>query len=818
MTVDRDYAASGTPDAGEVDAAVEEVLGEAFLRLNPVDGLFLRAEHLQAIQNYARELVLACGRGGGAGVVHGYTGRVSGARLQVEGGLAFTTSGQPLLLDRPVSLALAAQATSSSAIVVVELLPGSAPTGDFEQVFGLVCDDPCDGGEQFRPYVAEGVRIRLRPVALSLPEWRGEQFRSAVASAYFERERTSQPSLLPTSGRHPEPHADLGGDTWSTGTDVVDQEGVPIGMLVQVGSHWEFDAWAARRDRIEPPPERGWAFRTGRRPWDVFLAQVHQFQAQLAHLRIPAKVRSAVGGAPTLPEHFVELPPAGYLPVNPSADESVDDQITRLFGPGVDLRFCTARPDEIGLALERARHLDRIPLSPDATRRRRPQVDVIVPGGQVSTRSAASSSRFFVGEVVTKNGGGDRSYDVLARLSYTPGGKVSIALAGAGPSGGTQNALDGLWLELSLDKSPFDLSETMGTEVRGSLVAHQRRNRSAARPGKALQWFTLDGRLQCSSVSRDAGTGLPSFEGSFSARVHLQFGSTRSDPPPITGGVRLTVRRVASSEYALEAELVSQSIGPVSESFELHVRDGREGWHVTFDSDTGAPRPRGIGVTAELDELRPDEVPLSRFRWRAEEGLATVSETGVQLDAVTSLFGGVGPPSGEAAYSTAHDWVFFSRRHLLDCEQFAPEEPGARRLDLYVQYPETGTDVSPATPPSGSTPGAGPTPAGAPAVPTVDPVRVRYVAQLSWVDESSLLTVESERVLNAWREFHADRVPSEALLWPGGPMQASQAEVLVDQVARRMSLGATARVHLQVGLPPVPTTAGSTGALIMIIT
>jgi hypothetical protein len=86
------------------------------------------------------------------------------------------------------------------------------------------------------------------------------------------------------------------------------------------------------------------------------------------------------------------------------------------------------------------------------------------------------------------------------------------------------------------------------------------------------------------------------------------------------------------------------------------------------------------------------------------------------------------------------------------------------------------------------------------------------------VDESGLLAVESERVLNAWREFHADRVPSEALLWPGGPMQDSQAEVLVDQVARRMSLGATARVHLQTGLPPVPTTAGSAGVLIMIVT
>ena len=42
--------------------------GVPLTALNPLDGLFLRAEHLAAIQNYARELTRAVSRAGGAGV------------------------------------------------------------------------------------------------------------------------------------------------------------------------------------------------------------------------------------------------------------------------------------------------------------------------------------------------------------------------------------------------------------------------------------------------------------------------------------------------------------------------------------------------------------------------------------------------------------------------------------------------------------------------------------------------------------------------------------------------------------------------------
>jgi len=49
-----------------------------------------------------------------------------------------------------------------------------------------------------------------------------------------------------------------------------------------VDGEWVLDAWIARRDLIATPPRDAWEWRLGLRPWAVFIAQVLQFQAQLA--------------------------------------------------------------------------------------------------------------------------------------------------------------------------------------------------------------------------------------------------------------------------------------------------------------------------------------------------------------------------------------------------------------------------------------------------------------------------------------------------------------------------------------------------------
>src|SRR5438874_2080536 len=59
---------------------------------------------------------------------------------------------------------------------------------------------------------------------------------------------------------------------------------------------------------------------------------------------------------------FVELPSAGYIPVQPGPSPTVNDQMRALFGEGVDVRVCIVRPDFVPHALEEAQHMERISL------------------------------------------------------------------------------------------------------------------------------------------------------------------------------------------------------------------------------------------------------------------------------------------------------------------------------------------------------------------------------------------------------------------------------------------------------------------------
>ena len=157
------------------------------------------------------------------------------------------------------------------------------------------------------------------------------------------------------------------------------------------------------------------------RPWPVFLAQVLQFQDQLAASRMsegPAAGRrelpdgplrraqaaldefrkagrksqilidvgnalegvlpSAPPEAATLRElGFGELPPAGFLPAAPQERrQDLQGHYATLLGSAVAVRICHCRADHVPLAIEQAQHLDRIPLAgaDGAT-----AVDVLVP-------------------------------------------------------------------------------------------------------------------------------------------------------------------------------------------------------------------------------------------------------------------------------------------------------------------------------------------------------------------------------------------------------------------------------------------------------
>ena len=145
MTTSTSGSSSGPATAASVAASA----GGGIVRLNPFDGLFLRAEHLEALQAYARELTHALGQAGGTGVVHGYGVTLSAAdrKLNVSAGLAFDPDGRPLRMTTPTSVKLD-PFTAAGGAWVIELVAKDNHFGD-ETVFGALCEDPCDGADRY---------------------------------------------------------------------------------------------------------------------------------------------------------------------------------------------------------------------------------------------------------------------------------------------------------------------------------------------------------------------------------------------------------------------------------------------------------------------------------------------------------------------------------------------------------------------------------------------------------------------------------------------------------------------------------------------
>jgi uncharacterized repeat protein (TIGR01451 family) len=473
-------------------------------RLNYFDGKFLRAQDLKVEQDYLRQLVRQSNQAGGPGVAHGFDLTAgAGDTLNIGQGLAIDPQGRVLLLPQPISVG--AQELIDKSRDLQRLFGKSAGVGDGEfdacelhsdeppvdvheqgnlflivissaeaycgeeDVYGKLCEEACATSTD-RPYLIEGLTVRAVPLVLRtpLPNPRARSltqihFRSRVASAYFEDERKRVASLISKFG--------LEQETWCLGAAGAGGSGVAIGVLARVGSVTVFlDPWIARRERIDTPAKRYWQWRMMMRPWDVFIAQVLQFQCQLHDLfrrtPVPGGEVDPCGGARgvineaattiadlkqfyesttqrftalrvnleeaitfqggltrltdlnqklvnigrTLAEMpqdeflirggIIELPSAGYLPVTPGANATVNQQVRRLMGGGVDLRFCVVRPDYVAHALEEAQHMERISLvqgldDPE----HKPQVDILVPNGEVLEQKLLSPGTGFEASV-----------------------------------------------------------------------------------------------------------------------------------------------------------------------------------------------------------------------------------------------------------------------------------------------------------------------------------------------------------------------------------------------------------------------------------
>ncbi len=407
---------------------------DGIVRLNPSDGLFLQAVHLRQIQDYARALADAVGMAGGSGVVHGYSLVLKDGTLQVGPGLAVAPNGHPLCSTRVLELPLADESVQGDQFLVVTAGPDNRAF-DEESVYGALCDDPCRGGATIQPYVLEDVAVTLEPATMpGLAAQGPANQRSWLASAYFGREQATAARMQAGSAPDPDafwlrpPGTQLLGLPWAQPTAAPSGDRVPIGVLLWSGGQWVLDMWTARRDRGDPPPRRAWQGRLVMRPSDVFVAEILQFQVQLAELlvgqRAPAYgaarlsgqqlhtrlaeihdelvtnggakrltaaaekgkraaaaeklaelTAAADPGNASLPELGIhELPPAGFLPVAGVPERLRTDVWALLPDDLADLRFRSCRADEIGAEMEAVQHGDRIRL--DAPRE---AIDILVP-------------------------------------------------------------------------------------------------------------------------------------------------------------------------------------------------------------------------------------------------------------------------------------------------------------------------------------------------------------------------------------------------------------------------------------------------------
>lgn len=274
MTTD---AASRTVVAGPPDSAAPG----GFERLRAFDGLFLRAEHLRQAQDYGRDLAMAVGQAGGPGTVFGYDAVIEGASLVVSPGLAVSADGRPLRSTERLRFDLGGLQADTTSYHLV-LLRCHSWDGDPEPVQGLICDEPCSGtgGSTQASTSTEGVWLDVRRVPVDGMPREQHVRRSWLAASVFAQEGSDAHGW-------PESSTSTVPSSWdSRELPKEPDDAVPLAVLFRGGTPetWLVDAWIARRDRGEPPPAQDWQWRLGMRPWQVFVAQVLQFQTHLAGL------------------------------------------------------------------------------------------------------------------------------------------------------------------------------------------------------------------------------------------------------------------------------------------------------------------------------------------------------------------------------------------------------------------------------------------------------------------------------------------------------------------------------------------------------
>ncbi|MEV5273384.1 hypothetical protein [Streptomyces werraensis] len=748
--------------AHHVDGYVVIPVPSPLTRLNFFDGRLLHGTDLTREQKAERELLFALGRTGGPGVAHGLDVALSGESVTVSSGLAVDPGGRMLLLPDPVTAtvdalldatqgvtpspapappavaafapcetnasAAAANTVGGTALYLLTIAWAEGLCGNAE-VYGAPCEQACVTSTA-RPYRIDGIVLRLRPLTLTRPLpasaallLEQKHLRSRVAAAYFADERAA--------AGPPMSAAFLASETWCRGAVGPAGSEVPLAVLGRSGRTTEFaDVWTVRRELMEPPARAYSDSQLSMRSRSVFAAQIAQFQCQLAGLSA-AGLPNSPAGRILIDAGMVELPPAGYLPVDPAGD--LIQQVSSLLGPGVDLRFVPVPTDQVPHEVEEVQHRDRISLlagidDPSA----RPDVDILVPDGQLAAVRPVASRGYVARMLLTRGGRRSVQYDGVARFPTRHAPGFTLATAGFCTVSTNSDGVDFVdtLAEAVSVQHPTGVTVPPHT-LRRLGMDHLRRlsddaGRFAAQAGGQPQVFSADfdeeegrpiavrGVISCDhdlwrlqpaetalataqldlyapyqvppNGEEGRGPAAALFElfgrvevsgsapdtGATTRRYRFtgQLGVGRGDRPGPARSVQFTVTATLSEQP--DGRLFEIRFGPRDKPITLELRnDGSVLWAAPDDVLTAqfTPNPRVLDLDNPLRQLA--EMSLGLLRG------ARTAEPEFYHRARASLFGASGTQDGTTILTSLWDWVAFRRRCVYPPPPAAASETGS---------------------------------------------------------------------------------------------------------------------------------------------
>lgn len=767
------------------------------------------------------------------------------------------------------------QALDEAAYWLITICHAEAYCGE-EDVYGALCESACVTSTQ-RPYIVEGVVVQAVPLTLRTPLIRSSSqpftrvhLRSRVASAYFEDERQRVASLISREG--------LASEAWCLGAQPLDAGCVPIGVVARSGDSTIFlDAWTARRERMDAPPRQYWAWRMAMRPWSVFLAQVLQFQCQLSDLfahgdgpvQDPCQTQNALlgeaaRGLGTLLDYYskvagrlanlnlgdlgdlsalqalqqrlagpqistalagndkillrrgiVELPSAGYLPVVPGSNLTVNQQVSRLLGPGVDLRFCIVRPDYVAHALEEAQHMERISLVQGLDDPKlKPEVDILVPDGLIAGTSAATGLGFEAElnvPVPTFIGADRLSLRGVARAEVQPSGGGALYFAGSASVYSLANNLatgaqafnvPRCWAELRCAANPFALPAAGAAAVSVRAVLAR---------GKSGPWteVRLQGDLR---IEGPVGGGhVSGLLDGFLVNTSNETGTAKSEATSLRVHAELAVQGDAAVGGLTLKVTPADGIAGKDGSFAIDVT-----WKGvprqaagSLDIDGEATPAATANLLESTEALRIGGTPHQR----AMDALADLGQALADkgfADAAARLLFAVPPAAGGLEVTAVRDWVLFHRRRTRTCAVVAetPAAAPARRYKVFhlKETPQFLDKV------------LAQFDAGQP--PSVD---FKLVTEAGFAGALSTLTTNPAELVKAWKDanpgpaLYAAVIGSNATADDGDSLALARLGKLDTEIETATpEVPGGAKVKVLAKLPPNPPAADADGIIVLL--